>query len=64
MNAASPYIHSATAPGVLSPENTRDFPRLACRWHRDVQGRLSCVWTRNSGPSSVRLKEGEQNCNR
>jgi hypothetical protein len=28
MNAASQYIRSATAPGTVSPENARDFPRL------------------------------------
>jgi hypothetical protein len=46
MNSASHYIRSAAAPGIISPENTRDFPRLVCRWHRDVEGRLTCVWTR------------------
>jgi hypothetical protein len=59
MNTASQYIRSAAAPGAISPENTRDFPRLVtrdgrrighpllvCRWHRDIEGRLSCVWTK------------------
>ena len=46
MNSAFQYIRSAAAPGAVSPKNARDFPRLVCQWHRDVEGRLSCVWTR------------------
>jgi hypothetical protein len=46
MTSASQYTRSAVAPGALSPETPRDFPQLACRWHCDSEGRLSCVWTR------------------
>jgi hypothetical protein len=58
MTSAFQYIRSAAAPGTFSPENTRDFPclvtlngrrigppLLVCRWYRDIEGRLSCVWT-------------------
>jgi hypothetical protein len=46
MNAAFQHIRSAVAPSAVSPVTTRDFPWLVCQWNRDIEGRLSCVWTR------------------
>jgi hypothetical protein len=63
MNAAFQYIRLAAAPGTVPRMDTRDLvrlfgldglipvrPQLVCRWHRDIDGRLSCVWTEAPAP--------------
>ena len=35
-------VSSTVPPRVAQPAPRR---RLACRWARDAQGRLACVWT-------------------
>jgi hypothetical protein len=57
MNAAFRNVGPAVVPGTVSVEGTRnlvrllsldavtiDRTRLICRWHRDLDGRLSCHW--------------------
>jgi hypothetical protein len=57
MNAAFLNAGPAVAPGTDSVKRTRDLvrllsleavtvdrPRLVCRWHRDIDGRLACRW--------------------
>ncbi len=58
MTAAILDFRPATAPGIAPPDNvTIDFVRLlaldrlppgrrrlVCRWQRDADGRLACVW--------------------
>jgi hypothetical protein len=57
MTAAILNVHSAAAPCTVSPQGTKDLvrlfaldrlpvgrPRLVCRWHRDADGRLACLW--------------------
>jgi hypothetical protein len=57
MTAAILNVRSAAAPGTVSHKGTKDLvrlfaldrlpvdrPRLVCRWHRDVDGRLACTW--------------------
>jgi hypothetical protein len=57
MTSAFLNVRSAATPAVVSLKDTRDLvclfgldrlrgdrPRLVCRWRRDPDGRLSCVW--------------------
>jgi len=65
MNAAFLNIRPAAAPGIAVAKGARDFvrllsldaasierPRLACRWHRDLDGRLACRWEPDTAPSA------------
>ena len=57
MNAAFLNVGPAVAPGTAVVKGAHDFvrllslyaasidrPRLVCRWHRDLDGRLACNW--------------------
>ncbi len=55
MTAAILAVRPAAVPGIVSPKGAADRVRLfaldrpggrrlVCRWHRDADGRLACVW--------------------
>jgi len=65
MNAAFLDVVPAVAPGTIVVKRTRDRvrllsfdavtidrPRLVCRWHRDLDGRLACRWKPDTAPSA------------
>jgi hypothetical protein len=65
MTAAILNVRSAAAPGTVSPKGTKDLvrlfaldrlpvgrPRLVCRWHRDADGRLACLWEPDGDPQN------------
>ena len=65
MTAAILNVRSAAAPGTVSltgsPDLVRLFaldrlrvgrPRLVCRWHRDADGRLACLWEPDRDPQN------------
>lgn len=65
MTAAILNVRSAAAPGTVSPKGTKDLvrlfaldrlpvgrPRLVCRWHRDADGRLACLWEPDRDPQN------------
>jgi hypothetical protein len=72
MTAAFLDVRPATARPAISEKATRDMVRLlrldrlqvgsmrlVCRWHRDLDGRLVCVWERE--PTSGCLPQTEAN---
>jgi hypothetical protein len=69
MTAANLDVRPAIAPGIGAPNATNlvllfalkakpvSTQRLVCRWHRDADGRLVCVWEPDISPdpgSSIR----------
>jgi hypothetical protein len=75
MTAAILNIRPAAAPSPVSPKSTREFlrlaaldrrrverPRLVCRWHRGLDGRLACVWEKEaetSGSHEISTSDSE-----
>jgi hypothetical protein len=70
MNAAYLNLGPAVAPGNAIAKGTHDFvrllsldvvtidrPRLACHWHRDIDGRLTCRWESDTVPSAPPVSE-------
>jgi hypothetical protein len=69
MTAANLDVRPVIAPGIVAPNATNlvllfaldakpvSAQRLVCRWHRDANGRLVCVWEPDISPdpaSSIR----------